>query len=75
MVALIESGYLKNLMKSQRAYPKFLTAMLKDEAGDDSSGSAAQNQNGAAQQNVLSDVKEMKYDLNSRTLVKEACCR
>ena len=37
MVALIESGYLKNLLKAQKTYPKFLTAMLRDDSNDDNS--------------------------------------
>lgn len=46
MVALIQEGYLRNLMKANKSfssnlsYPKFLTAMLSDEAGDDSSAAA-----------------------------------
>ena len=40
MVALIQYNYLQNLMKNQKAaYPKFLTAMLKDDYGDDSAAS------------------------------------
>ena len=76
MVALIESGYLKNLLKAQKTYPKFLTAMLRDDFSEDNEFASSQNQQSAiAQNNQLSEVKEMKIDLNSRTLVKEACCR
>ena len=35
MAALIKFGYLQGLMKAQSAYPKFLTAMLRDDPGED----------------------------------------
>lgn len=35
MAALIKSGYLQNLMKVSKTYPKFLTAMLRDDSGED----------------------------------------
>ena len=73
MAALLKSRYLQGLMRAQKAYPKFLTAMLRDDYGEESSSAAAQNQ-AAAQSNALSEVKEIKYDLMSRTRVKEACC-
>lgn len=37
MVVLIQEGYLAKLMRAQKAYPKFLTAMLRDDSGEDSS--------------------------------------
>jgi hypothetical protein len=44
MVALIESGYLKNLLKAQKTYPKFLTAMLRDDFSEDNEFASSQNQ-------------------------------
>ena len=41
MAALIKFGYLQNLMKAKGAYPKFLTAMLRDDQGEDSSAVVA----------------------------------
>ena len=73
MAALIKSRYLQGLMRAQKAYPKFLTAMLRDDYGDEPSQALPQSQ-AAAQNNALSEVKEIKYDLMSRTKVKEACC-
>ena len=35
MAVLIEDGYLRELMRNQEMYPKFLTAMLRDDVGDD----------------------------------------
>ena len=58
---------------SSLSYPKFLTAMLSDDTGEDSSGAATQA--GGANREMLSEVKDIKLDLMSRTLVKEACCR
>jgi len=47
--------------------------MLSDDSSEDSSQAASQNT--GAQRDMLSEVKDIKLDLMSRTLVKEACCR
>ena len=50
--------------------------MLSDDAADDANaGVTPGSKSAAAQNNTLADTKEMKVDLNSRTLVKEATCR
>ena len=74
MVALIESGYMQNLIKfstgGRAAYPLFLIKMLMDDQTDSSSG-ANQQKNSA----YLTEIKDFKLNLKQKTMVKEACCR
>jgi len=58
---------------SSLSYPKFLTSMLSEESSEDSSAAATQAT--GAKSDMLSEVKDIKLDMMSRTLVKEACCR
>lgn len=41
MVALVQYEYLRKLMNTHRMYPKFLTAMLRDDYMEEQSEAAA----------------------------------
>ena len=74
MVALIESGYIQNLIKfstgSRAAYPDFLIKMLRDDETD--SQTEENQQSNSAYMTVI---KDFKLSLKQKTVVKEACCR